>query len=280
MTMIQKDLSMMPGIFGKLIKGSTEDPAITKESVHHFYKEVSGSPLQRPAWFYDVEQEGEGIVDVTTHLVDLVQWEAFPEQVIDHKKDIRINRAKRWNTAVTLPEFTASTSLASFPDYLGKYKDANDVLQVSCNGEINYTLKGIHAKVSVIWNYKAEPGGGDTHYSIMRGTLSDLVIRQGKDQKFQARLYIEKSAALNTAAVEKAFLELEKKYPGISLSVNDKGWEVVIPDSYREGHEAHFARVTEKYLSYLKAGKLPSWEVPNMIAKYYTTTQALLLSQN
>jgi predicted dehydrogenase len=279
-TMIQKDLSMMPGIFGKLIKGSTEDPAITKESVHHFYKEVSGSPLQRPAWFYDVEQEGEGIVDVTTHLVDLVQWEAFPEQVIDHKKDIRINRAKRWNTAVTLPEFTASTSLASFPDYLGKYKDANDVLQVSCNGEINYTLKGIHAKVSVIWNYKAEPGGGDTHYSIMRGTLSDLVIRQGKDQKFQARLYIEKSAALNTAAVEKAFLELEKKYPGISLSVNDKGWEVVIPDSYREGHEAHFARVTEKYLSYLKAGKLPSWEVPNMIAKYYTTTQALLLSQN
>jgi hypothetical protein len=53
----------------------------------------------------------------------------------------------------------------------------------------------------------------------------------------------------------------------------------VIPASYREGHEAHFARVTEKYLGYLKTGKLPEWEVPNMIAKYYTTTEALKLSR-
>jgi predicted dehydrogenase len=277
-TMIQKDLSQIPDIFGTLVKGSPEDPAITKESVHHFYKEVSGAPLQRPAWFYDVEQEGEGIVDVTTHLVDLVQWEAFPEQVIDHKKDIRIGSAKRWNTPISPAEFKASTSLPEYPDYLKKYTDANGNLQVSSNGEINYTLKGIHAKVSVVWNYKAEPGGGDTHYSIMRGSLSDLVIRQGKEQKFQPKLYIEKSKNLSTGKVENAFEKLEKKYPGIKLAPNEKGWEVIIPDSYREGHEAHFARVTEKYLGYLKAGKLPAWEVPNMIAKYYTTTLARKMS--
>jgi predicted dehydrogenase len=279
-TMIQKELSLMPEIFGKLVKGSPENPAITKESVHHFYKEVSGAPLQRPAWFYDVEQEGEGIVDVTTHLVDMVQWEAFPEKIIDHKKDIRIGSAKRWNTPISLAEFKASTSLAEFPDYLKKYTDNNGNLQVSCNGEINYTLKGIHAKVSVIWNYKAEPGGGDTHYSIMRGSLCDLVIRQGREQKFQPKLCIEKSKNLSTKNVELAFSKLEKKYPGIKLTANEKGWEVIIPDSYREGHEAHFARVTEKYLGYLKAGKLPAWEVPNMIAKYYTTTQARKQSQN
>jgi predicted dehydrogenase len=277
-TMIQKDLSLTPQIFGKLIKGSSDNPAITKESVHHFYKEVSGSPLQRPAWFYDVEQEGEGIVDVTTHLVDLVQWEAFPDQVI-RKKDIVINQAKRWNTAVTLPEFTASTAAVDYPDYLKKYVDAKGVLQVSSNGEINYTIKGVHAKVSVIWNYKAEAGGGDTHFSIMRGTLTDLVIRQGREQKFQPKLYIEKKTGLTAEAVETAFKQLEQKYPGITLVANDKGWEVVIPDSYREGHEAHFARVTEKYLGFLKAGKLPAWEAPNMIVKYYTTTQALLKSK-
>jgi hypothetical protein len=28
-------------------------------------------------------------------------------------------------------------------------------------------------------------------------------------------------------------------------------------------------------MEYLKAGKLPEWEVPNMIAKYYLTTTAL-----
>jgi predicted dehydrogenase len=69
--------------------GTPEEPAITKESVHHFFKYVSGSPLVRPAWFFDVEQQGEGIVDVTTHLVDLIQWEAFPEVTLK-KEDVEI----------------------------------------------------------------------------------------------------------------------------------------------------------------------------------------------
>ena len=47
---------------------------------------------------------------------------------------------------------------------------------------------------------------------------------------------------------------------------------------YKVGHEAHFGQVTEKYLQYLVDGKLPDWEVPNMIAKYFTTTQALKLA--
>jgi ABC-type branched-subunit amino acid transport system substrate-binding protein len=59
------------------------------------------------------------------------------------------------------------------------------------NGEINYTVKGVHAKVSVIWNYKAPDGTGDTHYSIMRGTKANLVIRQGAEQQFKPTLYIE-----------------------------------------------------------------------------------------
>jgi len=58
----------------------------------------------------------------------------------------------------------------------------------------------------------------------------------------------------------------------------DKRWTVEIPAQYSIGHEAHFGQVTEKYLQYLKDGKLPEWEVPNMIVKYYTTTEALRLA--
>jgi Fe-S cluster assembly scaffold protein SufB len=54
---------------------------------------------------------------------------------------------------------------------------------------------------------------------------------------------------------------------------------VAIPEKYNVGHEAHFGQVTENFLKYLQAGKLPAWEVPNMIAKYYTTTQALLMAK-
>jgi len=37
--------------------------------------------------------------------------------------------------------------------------------------------------------------------------------------------------------------------------------------------------VTENFLEYLKDGKLPDWEVPNMIAKYYVTTRALEMAK-
>src|SRR5680860_320587 len=56
---------------------------------------------------------------------------------------------------------------------------------------------------------------------------------------------------------------------------DNKLWTVEIPDKYKVGHEAHFGQVTEKYLQYLIDGKLPKWEVPNMIVKYYTTTEGL-----
>src|ERR1035437_9693548 len=78
-TVLQKEFPGLPAVFGKLTAGTPDQPAVTKESVHHFYKFVSASALKRPAWAFDVTQQGEGIVDVTTHLVDLVQWECFPE---------------------------------------------------------------------------------------------------------------------------------------------------------------------------------------------------------
>lgn len=280
-TMLQKELSLLPEVFGTLEKGTADNPAVTKESVHHFYKYVSGSVLTRPAWFMDVSQQGEGIIDVTTHLVDLVQWECFPEQSIDYIKDIQLVTAKRWPTEMSLSEFKTITKLDTVPGYLKKDVANDTLLKIFDNGEINYTIKGVHAKVSVIWRYKAPEGAGDTHYSIMRGTKVNLIIRQGAEQNYKPTLYIE--PIVTNASYENTLLEqvkaVQAKYPGIELKKNNKGWEVIVPEKYKEGHEAHFARVTEKFLEYLKNKNMPAWEVPNMIAKYYTTTQALELAK-
>jgi len=280
-TILQRELSFLPEVFGQLEKGSPDNPAVTKESVHHFYKYVSGSVLTRPPWFMDVTQEGEGIVDVTTHLVDLIQWECFPEQKIDYEKDVKLLTARRWTTDITKSQFNALTKLNGFPDYLKKNIVSDSVLKVYSNGEINYTLKDIHAKVSVIWAYKAPDGTGDTHYSIMRGTKANLVIRQGAEQNYKPVLYIEpvQSPTGYEAVLQEQLKTIQAKFPGVELKKLAQGWEVSIPEKYKEGHEAHFARVTEKFLQYLKEGKLPEWEVPNMISKYYTTTQALELAK-
>ena len=54
---------------------------------------------------------------------------------------------------------------------------------------------------------------------------------------------------------------------------------MTFPDKYRDGHEAHFGQVATRFFEYLRDPKrLPAWEKPNMLAKYYTTTKGLELS--
>ena len=276
-TIIQRELAKIPSVFGELTQGTPDAPAITKESVHHFFKYVSGNPIKRPAWFFDTQQQGEGIVDVNTHLVDLIQWEAFPD-VILNKSDVEIISARRWPTELTLEQFTKVTQLDAFPDYLQKdIKDGK--LQVYANGEIIYKLKGKVAKASVIWNYQAPEGTGDTHYSIMRGSKCNIIIKQGKEEGFKPTVYVESSDVSSPFRdnLQKAIDEtIAGMYPGVTLEqLEDNLWTINIPDEYKVGHEAHFGQVTEKYLKYLVDGKLPEWEVPNMITKYYTTTMGL-----
>jgi len=280
-TVLQRELSQQPGLFGELVKGSPDNPAITMESVHHFSKIVAGASLKRPKWYFDVRQNGEGIVDVSTHLVDLIQWEMFPEQALS-PTDVSVLSARRWSTPITREQFRQVTDADTFPDFL-KPDVKSGVLQVCANGQFTYRLRGVHARVSVTWSFEAPPGGGDTHHSSMRGTKANLVIRQGAEQKFKPVLYVENAGKADDAAVENALKvaieALQGKYPGVGFRRSDKVWQVTVPEKYDVGHEAHFAQVTENFLSYLRAGRLPDWEVPNMITKYATIMKAYELSR-
>jgi predicted dehydrogenase len=275
-TILQREISMIPEIFGTLEKGSADNPAIEMISDHCFYKYISGNVLTRPAWFMDASQQGEGIVDVTTHLVDLVQWECLPGQTLDYSKDISIVHATRWPTKMSASQFKVITKLDSIPGYLKKNLTNDTTLAIYSNGEITYKLRDIHAKVVVQWNYTNE-AGGDTHYSIMRGTKANLVIRQGKEENFKPVLYIEpiKNDTAFQTNVEQQFSKISAKFPGVELYKIAKGWSIKLPEKMAEGHESHFARVTNNFLEYLKNKNMPAWEVPNMVAKYYTTTKAL-----
>jgi predicted dehydrogenase len=278
-TRMQKQFSQIESVFGTLEKGTPDNPAITKESVHHFSKIVSGRPLIRPPWFFDTEQQGEGIVDVTTHLVDLVQWEAFPEVILE-KSDVEILSAKRWTTDLTPAMFEKVTGNKTYPDYLQKDVE-DDILKIHSNGEINYALKGVHAKVSVIWNFQAPEGSADTHYSVMRGTKCNLTIRQGEAEGYKTKLYIEPNEGVDLAKFEASLKEAMKqkitsRFPGMQVkNVKPGSWVLEIPSKFKVGHEAHFGQVTEKFLGYLSEGNLPEWEIPNMIVKYYTTTEGM-----
>ena len=278
-TLLQKAFSRIPAVFGALSEGSEREPAVVKESIHHFSKQVSGAPIKRPAWFFDTAQQGEGLVDITTHLVDLVQWECFPEESLDFTRDVRILGAKRWPTEITPAQFAQVTRLERYPDFLRKDVQRDGKLHTYANGEILYRVKGVHTMVRVLWHFEAPEGAGDTHCSVMRGSRANLVIRQGAAEGYRPMLYVEPianaEAAQFAARLQDALRTLRETFPGVGAERSGDAWRVLIPDAYHVGHEAHFAQVAEQFLGYVERGALPDWEVPNMIAKYATTTRAL-----
>ncbi len=277
-----RELVNAPTVFGMLEKGTPEKPAVEMESVHYFFKEVAGKPLTRPPWFYDTRQQGEAIPDVGTHLVDLVQWQCFPEVTLDWKKDIKVLAAKRWPTTMTPAQFKLSTGLDKYPDYLKGDVGPDGALSVYQNGDVTWSIKGVHAKVAALWGFQAPPGTGDTHYQVVRGSKANVVIKQGKEQNYKVALYVENKSGASADEFDKtlraAVAQIAVKWAGVDVKKAGACWEIIIPDKYHVGHEAHFVQVAEKYLQFLADGKMPAWEVPNMTAKYFVTTEAFRLS--
>ncbi len=281
-TILQRALVNDPAVFGEVVRGTQADPGVYMESVHHLMKVVAGAPNIRPAWFFDTAEQGEGLSDIGTHLVDLVQWTLFPDQSIDYRTDIRLAAAQRWPTVIPEADFRRVTGEPRFPDSLAPaVKDGK--LEYYCNTLVSYTLRGIHTKLNVIWDWEAPEGAGDTHFAFYRGTRARVEARQTRADRFRPELYVVPADGMKPqvlAAVQARIKALQGSYPGVG--VEDRGTEIriTIPDSFRVGHEAHFAEVTTNFLKYLRnRSALPSWERPNMLAKYFVTTTGTELSR-
>jgi predicted dehydrogenase len=263
-SLLQRELINTPAVFGEAVKGSVEEPAVYMESVHHILKLVAGVPNPRPAWFFDTEIQGEALADVGTHLIDLVQWQLFPDAAIA-EVETRIHGGRRWPTVVSPEQFKAVT---------GETREA--ALECYCNTQVSYEIRGVHVKFDVLWNWEAPQGGGDTHLAVFRGSRSRVEVRQTAAEKFRPELFVVTGKAEVKQALAARVAELQAKYPGIGSE--DRGGEVLvtIPDVYRVGHEAHFAQVTNQFLRYLdNPALLPAWENPNMIAKYSVATKGV-----
>jgi hypothetical protein len=179
---------------------------------------------------------------------------------------------------LSLRQFRAITGLNEYPDLLKKYINPANILEVNQNGEVIYTLRGVHIRVRTLWNFEAEPGASDTNQSMLRGSNANLTMRQGIEQKWKQVLYVEKKTPIPDGEYEKklraSISTLCATWPGLDIKPTGSTWEIIVPTKYEASHEDHFAQVTERYLRYLGESELPEWEVANMIAKYYTTTEA------
>jgi predicted dehydrogenase len=281
-TILQRALVNDPAVYGDQLTGTPSDPAVYMESVHHLMKVVSGAPNIRPAWFFDTDEQGEGLNDIGTHLVDLVQWTLFPNQAIDYRTDVRVLSAYRWPTVIPEADFTRVTASSAFPASLAPHVK-NGALEYFCNTYVTFAVKGIHAALNVPWDWEAPAGAGDTHYAVYKGSRAKVEVRQSKADNYRTEVYVVPNAAGDRAqvltAVQARVGALQAQWPGIVVDQRHDTIHLSIPETFRVGHEAHFAQVTRNFLGYLRnRGTLPAWERPNMLAKYYVTTTGTELS--
>jgi predicted dehydrogenase len=272
---LPKALVNDPAIFGELERGSADQPAVHMDSVHYLLKSVAGVVNLRPAWFFDIREQGEGITDVGTHLVDLVQWTIAGAKPIDVTRDIQVLAASRWPTVLSAADFQRVTGETAFPSTIRESVRA-DGLHYYCNNSVTYTFRGAYVKLDVKWGFEAAAGQGDSETAIFRGTRAVVEVRGNDVFVLPAAGQREKVAE----ALGRKVASLQKDWPGLKVEDAGAAFRIAIPSALRIGHEAHFALLARQFLRYVRTpASLPGWEDSFMKAKYYVTTQGVALAR-
>jgi len=279
---LPRELVRDPEVFGKLQPGTPSEPGARMESLHYLLKTVAGIPNLRPAWYFDIAEQGEGLTDVGTHLVDLIMWTLFPDEAIDYRSQIRVLEGRRWPTLLSEDDYRRVTGERGFPAYLrNSVRDGR--LEYFCNNRVLYTIRGVHVLLEVRWDYEAPPGKGDSSVAVFRGSRSTIEVRQGAEEKFIPEVYVVPAPGRKEAVGQALAARLKRirgDYPGLAVEDQGSRFRIVIPPALRVSHEDHFALLVDRFLGYVRRPEsLPAWEKPNMLAKYYVTTQGVALGR-
>jgi hypothetical protein len=110
----------------------------------------------------------------------------------------------------------------------------------------------------------------------MKGTRSDLMIRQLPEQGFKTELLVVPGE--NRSQVEEAVQECLRnwsdRYPGLSAIPEKNALLIEIPDNLRTTHEQRFCQVRDAFLERLDTGTEPAEHRACTIAKYTLLAEA------
>lgn len=272
---LQRELVRDGEIFGQASPGTPEAPAVRLENLHALLKMSATGPSLRPAWYFDIRQQGEGIADVGTHLVDLVEWTLFADQPIDYRRDIQVLRAKRWPTVLTRGQFERVTGEKAWPGFL-REAVKNDKLQYFTNNEATFSIRSVNILLSVKWEYEAPAGVKDSYFASYQGSRSRVELREGAAEHYIPEVFVVPEPGQR----EKVLARLKAMRPNGTIEPAGDALHVVLSTAERTPDENYFGMLADRFLGYVRDPKtLPSWEAPNMIAKYFVTTRCVELAR-
>jgi predicted dehydrogenase len=271
-------LAGTPEVFGEW-RTDGPAPAIRLTTTHHLYKIVNGAPLVRPAWYFDTDVQGEGIIDVPTHQVDQVQGLA--------RGALTLETARQWPTLVPRAVFAEVTGLADFPPALAA-RVQGDALALRCNAQVTFRAGGVPVEIESLWGLREPPGGGDSHAATLRGSRATIAYAAGPATGFATRLTLTPAGgqSVDPAALAGALgdladaVPLASAKPGLRSGAagSGDGYRIEIAPAARSDHEAQFAMVLHDLLAALDAGTAPTGDAARYLAKYHLLTAAKALS--
>ena len=279
---LQRDLIRDAAVFGQPAKGSVQEPAVRLENLHALLKFSNGVAQPRPASFLDIRQQGEGLADVGTHLVDLAEWTLFPEQAIDYRSDIHVLKAEHSPLPVSLEQFKQLTGEKQWPAYL-QPDIADNKIKYLANGSCVFTIRGVHVLMKVGWQFQAQVGAQDSYLALYRGTRSTIELRAGAEEHYVPEIYVSPGQGVSRAELEMnlkaALARLSGRYTGLSLEEADGRFHVLIPKASRAGDDLQvifkqFAGFVHDYRTF------PPFENANLLTKYYVTTKAVAMARS
>jgi hypothetical protein len=234
---------------------------------------VNGRVLQRPPWFFDPAVQGDGIMDIPTHLVDLVQWLLAPA-AFDFGRDVVLQSARLWETPIGAPAFERITGTPAWPPELAPAVRAG-VLPVPCNGELAYRLAGVPVSLRSTWELTDVPTE-DRYRVKLRGTRARILMEHAMGREAGRRLAVIPHPGLPdvAAALGAAMAGLQDAFPGARVQPGAEGWAVHIPPALERSHEELFGRVLDRFLTGLERGEWWPEEARNLLCKYALLAEA------
>jgi len=260
---LQKKLTESESLFGGFIENENEY-AISEVGVHHFYKLVNGVPLKRPAWYFNTDVQGEGIVDLTTHLVDLAFWMLNGNEAVEYS-DIELGDAERWLTKVPLEKYSLITDKTKFPMASKAYVHDN-ILDIYSNGRFDFSYKGIKTLVEVNWLLEEPKGGSDAHVSILKGKKSEINFKVDPSTSYKPSLTI--TPHINNDEFKRSLTEFVGADENLKYDKSNNIYTLILSDSVHSSYEEYFTLELQKIIKYVDEKNMPEAVKTNLVTKY------------
>jgi len=276
MSILTRRLVRERDVFGDFHVDSGQ-PAIEISGVHHLEKTVNGRPLRRPAWYFDIRVQGDGLADIPTHMVDQVQGlvAAASSNDAGPAPAPELVSARTWATQVPLALFARVTGGSVFPPGLSDLVNGEE-LAYRANAELAFRVGAVSAALHTRWDLSAPSGGGDTHRSVIQGTRAEIRVEQHEGTGFRRRLSVVPRGEVDhvRGALASAVAAWQDAYPGIGVAAAGSACEIRVPPALDVGHERHFPLLLAEFLSLVEGGGMPRDLAAATLAKYTLLSQA------